>query len=141
MSDHPDIPPEEQPDELPTVAEYPETLNLNDTAQQRRQRKRVDTERDLDAKFWRDVFATTVGRRCMWSLLRAAQPDGDPFTPPFPCGPNGFPQPEATWLRAGQYALGQNYWQQWLSYSPDGALLMLQENSPVFARWRKKPRD
>lgn len=140
MSDHPDSSPEEHPEEMPGVAEIEQTHNLNDAGEVRRRRKRIDNEHEQAAKFWRDVFSTTVGRREMWGLLKATQPDGNPFDPSFPCGPNGFPQPEATWFRAGQYALGQAIWQSWLRLAPDAAVLMLQENDPRFIQPRKRPR-
>ena len=139
VSDDPNDPPVE--DDTPPGVETPATAhNLNDVGHERRRRKRIDNEYEQASKFWRDVFSTTVGRREMWGLLKATQPDGNPFDPSFPCGPNGFPQPEATWFRAGQYALGQTIWQSWLRLAPDAAVLMLQENDPRFIQPRKRPR-
>lgn len=131
----------EDPEEhLPEVEEQDDTLNLTDKIKLRSQRKRVDNEADQAAKFWREIFATTIGRRELWKLLQASQPDGDVFTPPFACGPNGFPQPEATWMRAGQYALGQHIWRYWLEHAPDGAVLMLEEHDRRIAAARKRSR-
>lgn len=135
MSDDP--PPEEDP---PKVAEQEETHNLLDPTRRRKQLKRIDIEAEEASMFWRDVFSTTVGRREMWGLLRDAQPDGNPFVPPFACGPNGFPQSEATWFRAGQYALGQHFYQRWIQLARDGALLMLDEHDPRFVHTAKARR-
>jgi hypothetical protein len=145
MSDTPDpddvLPEEEGQEYQPEVVEQANAHNLLDARSVRRQRKRVDNETEQASKFWRELFSTPVGRREMWGLLRAAQPDGNPFMPPFACGPNGFPQPEATWFRAGQYALGQSFYQQWIWHARDGVLLMLDEHDPRFAKSRKRPRQ
>lgn len=126
---------EELQEELSRVAEQEGSLNLTDPRAQRRQRKRVDNETELASKFWCDVFSHPVGRREMWRMLTTAQSDGNPFTPPFACGPNGFPQPDATWFRAGQYALGQHFYQTWMQQAGVEAVkLMLDEHDPRFAK-------
>jgi hypothetical protein len=143
MSDNPDDPAtdEENQEELLQVAELEGSINLSDPKSQRRQRKRVDNEAEQASKFWRDLFSTQVGRREMWKLLRMAQPDGTPFSPVFPCGPTGFPDPNAAWFRAGQYAIAQGYYQHWLQIDRDGTLLMLDEYDPRFAKPRKRSRQ
>ena len=143
MIDDPEDPTteDEADDELSTVAIEDGTRNLTDGRKIRRQRKRVDNDAEQASKFWRDVFSTQIGRREMWGLLRAAQSDGSPFTPPFVCGPNGFPQSEATWFRAGQYALGQSFYQHWMQNARDGVFLMLDEHDPRFATPRKRSRQ
>ena len=82
------------------------------------------------SKFWSQVFAHPVGRREMWGILQATHA----FEERFACGPNGFPQPEATWFHAGEQALGQRMFFSWQRLDPQGVLLMLQEYHPHFAK-------
>lgn len=80
-------------------------------------------------RFWRDVFATEVGRREMWALLR----DTGALTVEFSCGPNGFPQPEATWFKTGQREFGLRLYRSWLRLDRDGVFAMHEDNDPDFA--------
>jgi hypothetical protein len=137
MSDEPIDPTDDE--EIPPQVELQQpTRNLEDVASERKRRKQIDNDAAQASKFWRDTFSTTVGRREMWKLLTAAQPDGNPFVPPFACGPSGFPQPEATWFRAGQYALGQHFYQTWLQHAREGVLAMLDEHDPRFVQQAAK---
>jgi hypothetical protein len=52
--------------------------------------------------FWRGVLSTPEGRREIWGILESAST----FTERFACGPNGAPQPEATWFKAGEQSFG-----------------------------------
>jgi len=91
----------------------------------RGQRRRQAVEREEARRFWREVFASEIGRREMWGLLQAAHT----FSPVFACGPNGFPQAEATWYEAGQQGFGQRLWRTWLQFDPEGVVRMMQENA------------
>jgi hypothetical protein len=135
MSDDPT--PEDEEEIHHAVAKSAEARNLNDQASENKQRKRVDNEAELASRFWRGVFSTPVGRREMWGLLKACQPNGDPFDVPFACGPNGFPQDQATFVRLGQYQIGQMFFQSWLKLDLEGTILMLRENSDRFPKPRK----
>lgn len=123
MSDTLDDEPEEEP--------LPETTNLTDPKSQRRSRDRIKREAQEEESFWRAVFNDKTGRRTMWRLL---QDDCHGFTPPFACGPNGFPQPEATWFQAGQYTIGQRLAQRWQQMAAEGYALMMTENDPRYVK-------
>ena len=84
--------------------------------------------------WWHHAFSTEVGRRELYSLLR----DSHAFDERFACGPNGFPQPEATWFEAGKQAFGLALYHFWLSVDRDGVNAMLDENDPRFAVNKKR---
>lgn len=92
----------------------------------RRNRKRRARR---EAEFVRSMLADPAGREFFWGLLAV---DGGAFQAPFQCGPNGFPQPEATWFRAGQQAFSLGLYHRLLRIDPEGVLLMLRENDGQF---------
>jgi hypothetical protein len=96
------------------------------TAKRRRTRRRVN----LAVEFWRDVFASEVGRAEMWKLLQ----DTHAFEERFACGPNGFPQTEATWFHAGEMAFGLRLYHSWLALDHAGVALMHSENDSRFPK-------
>lgn len=81
-------------------------------------------------RFWDLVFSTRPGRREMWKLLR----DCAAFEDKFACGPNGFPQPDASWFHAGVASWGQRMSQTWLINHTAEFALMLKENDPRFQK-------
>lgn len=106
---------------------------------QKRTARRVREEGD---EFWRLVLSTPVGRREIWGLVKPA------FETKFACGPNGFPQPEATWFHAGEHAHAEQIKLSLQIIDPDGFLQMLREHEPRFAdrvdaprRRVRKPRE
>lgn len=95
----------------------------------RKCRRKGDAEREA-VTFWKSVFAQRVGRREMYALLA----DSGLFATPFAVGPNGFPQPEATWYKAGQHAFGQRLFFQWTKLDRAGVFAMLDECDPYFMK-------
>lgn len=95
----------------------------------RRQERKQDREHREAQEFWRGIFATPIGRREMWRLLDALHPFEDRFA----CGPNGFPQSEATWFHAGEQSTGLRMYHAWLLIARDGVLMMQDEHDPRFA--------
>lgn len=91
----------------------------------------IEVARLESEQFWQSVFNHPVGRREMWGILKAAHA----FETSFACGPNGFPQPEATWFHAGEQAIGMRLFLSWQVFNPEGVLAMLKEHDPRF----KKP--
>lgn len=81
-------------------------------------------------RFWNAVFASRVGRREIYGLLRSCSA----FDQRFACGPNGFPQPEATWFQAGESEWGRRMREQWCVERPAEFALMLRENDPRFQK-------
>lgn len=124
-------------DDEPEDAPPPETTNLTDPKSVRRARDRNRREAQEEESFWRAVFNDKIGRRTMWRLL---QDDCHGFSPPFACGPNGFPNEQATWFQAGQYALGQRLYQRWMRMAPEGYALMMTEHDPRFVQARPERR-
>lgn len=92
---------------------------------QRKKRKRKD---DRSKEFWRSILADEVGRAEVWELLRS----GGAFETPFAIGPNGFPQPEATWCRAGVRDFVLGLYQRLLAIDLEGTRLMLIEHDNQF---------
>lgn len=122
-----DEPDQDQPEPLET--EQP-TVDAGDP---RKVRKRKVTQQILEReeeRFWRGVFESEIGRRCMWKLVVA----GHPFEERFACGPNGFPQPEATWFHAGEQALALRMYQSWFAKFPAEVSKMLMEHDPRFTQ-------
>ena len=89
-------------------------------------------QRQIEAqKFWEWALGSDIGRRELWGILNEAHTFGEHFA----CGPNGFPQTEATWFHAGEQSLGMRLFLSWQVFSPEGVMLMLKEHDPRF----KKP--
>ena len=126
MSDDPEDPPEDEIEPL-------ELEQTEDVGSPRAVRKRKVTaavqQRDAD-RFWLGIFQSEIGRREMWKLLAAMHP----FETKFACGPNGFPQPEATWHALGEQALGLRIYQTWAAKFPLETMAMLTEHDPRFAK-------
>jgi hypothetical protein len=109
---------------------------LPNAADERAIKKRISKARrsQIEAeRFWKSVFADEIGRREMWGILQAAHA----FEERFACGPNGFPQPEATWFQAGIQSVGQRLFQSWMLLDREGVFLMLDEHDPRFTRKSK----
>jgi len=112
-----------------SISEQP-TVDAASRQSLRKRERRIDKERREREQFWRGIFSTEIGRREMYDLLRAA----GAFEEKFACGPNGFPQPEATWFHAGSHAFGQRLFNSWAILDRAGVFMMLDENDSRFAR-------
>ena len=129
-----------EPDELeegeeentPPPAEdaQPNAADPKAVREQRRRAKRAD---DKATDFWRRVFADPVGRREMWQLLDELHT----FETRFACGPNGFPQVEATWFHAGEQNFGLRLYHSWLRLDHEGVRLMHTEHDPRFQKSKR----
>lgn len=104
----------------------------DNAASPRRQRgKRMDAEirrREHDA-FWRGCLSTAIGRRAVFEYLASCRYKQNTFA----CGPNGFPQPEATWFQTGERAAAERLADSLMVIEPGSFHLMLAENDPRFA--------
>lgn len=101
--------------------------NAADPVAYKRQRQSQRRRRKEAVEFWGAVFANPVGRREMWAILEEAHA----FEERFACGPNGYPQPDATWLNAGEQRFGFRLFRSWLRVCPDGVMLMIREHDPL----------
>ena len=123
-----DLDTDDQQDELFPV-EQP-TVDASSPTRMRKQRTRSALEAKERADFWRGCLSTKVGRREMWRILESAHT----FETKFACGPNGFPQPEATWFAHGEQDHGPRIFFSWQRIDKDAVFLMLEENDPRFAK-------
>lgn len=94
-----------------------EALRVDHAELEQEKRNRESVE------FWHAVFATDTGRREMFAILGAL----NTFEQPFAVGPNGFPQPEASWARFGAQAAGLSLYHRWLRAHPEAVNLMYLE--------------
>ena len=93
-----------------------------------RKQAKADRDREEEDGFWRTSLASPIGRRALFKLM---QQEGL-FEQPFACGPNGFPQPEATWFKAGRQSVIRDLHSR-LQMLDHGAVYdMLCENHPAF---------
>ena len=99
-----------------------------------RKRRRIEQEKVEADKFWKEVFSTPAGRREMWAIMDACHT----FEERFACGPNGFPQPEATWFHAGEQAIGHRLYETWQIRDYDGVYAMRCENDTRFATAKRQ---
>jgi hypothetical protein len=95
---------------------------------------RIEREEREETEFWRGILADEVGRRVIWKYIAH---DLRAFGEPFAYGPNGFPQPEATWFEAGLREAGRRLYQRLGKYDRDNRNRMEDENDPYF----KKPKS
>lgn len=126
MSDDPETPEGEPSDEGEGATEM---VNAAEPRSLKRARTKAKLREEEAADFWRRALGSEVGRRELWGVLQSAHA----FEERFACGPNGFPQPEATWFEAGQQALGFRLYRSWMRLAPEGVTLMMTENDPALA--------
>lgn len=129
MSDDDDAPDDISDEELEKLTEF----DAGDPVAVKRQKRKADIQEREARRFWDYIFGLEVGRREMFKLLR----DCHAFEDRFACGPNGFPQPEATWFQAGESSWGRRLVQTWMANHTDAFAQMLRENDPRFQKDRK----
>ena len=125
-----------EPDDDEDAAEQPPEdaqPNAADPKALKEQHRKARRNKDQAKDFWRRVFGDEVGRREMWRLLQELHT----FEERFACGPNGFPQPEATWFHAGEQAFGMRLYQSWVLIDREAIFRMHDENDPRFAKPRR----
>jgi hypothetical protein len=128
--------PEEENDAPPG----PEPITYNDDAADEkkvaRRRQKLKSNEKEEAEFWRQAMNSEVGRRAIWKLLTEAHI----FEQRFACGPNGFPQTEATWFQAGVQDFGLRLYHMLGRNDRVLLLKMHDENDPYYSS-NKKPQD
>ena len=96
----------------------------------RKQRDTARLRKKQTDQFWIAALGDEIGRRAVWELFVSAHT----FEERFACGPNGFPQPEATWFQAGEQAFGLRLYQTLLVLDRVGVGIMHDEHDPRFKR-------
>lgn len=122
MSDEPEIVNEET-----LAATQPSSV---DTARNKRRETKAKRKEREDREFFWMVVKSETGRRFLHSILR----DAHAFEVRFGVGPNGFPQPEATWFNFGEQQFGQRLYQTWHLKAPNEIMQMLAENEPKYMK-------
>ena len=134
MTDEDDFDFDTDPAELPPAEQ--QTVSADDPDTERKRKTRIQREYDEAANFWKSVLGTEIGRRQVWQLLT----DSRAFEISFACGPNGFPQSEATWFKAGETSFGQRFWLTLQRFDVDAVLLMHRENDKRLGKPPNVPR-
>lgn len=124
MSDdeNPDEEQDDGADLLPTAMPTFDASDPNAIRRQRDEQIRLNNETGM---FWRKCLESTVGRRVLWEFIAI---DCRAFDVTFSCGPNGFPQTEATWFHYGQAALGMRLYRTLQRHDAANVLLMHREH-------------
>lgn len=128
MSDHDDHVPGDDADNA-AIDPVPSAVDEKQQALQRVERRSYLVKREA---FWKAVLADPVGRAELWAIIGV---EAHAFETKFACGPNGFPQSEATWAAHGEQQLGQRVFQTLQQIDFEGAWAMLCEHDGRF----KKP--
>jgi hypothetical protein len=111
-----------------------ETVNAADPASLRESRRTQRRAQEQGDEFWRKVMADEVGRREIWSFLQACHT----FEERFACGPNGFPQPEASHYQAGERDTGLRLYRSLMRIDHDKLHQMHVEHDAVFAKSKRR---
>ena len=87
--------------------------------------------------FWRSLLANPIGRKVLWDFLNN---QCHIFEDRFACGPNGFPDQQATWFHAGEKSVGMRLYRTLLRTDLDGVREMHREYDSAFADPKPIPR-
>jgi hypothetical protein len=118
-------------DESDAVDQAPSAADPELTAKQLVAKRSYGVKRET---FWKNVLADPVGRQELWAIIGV---EAHAFELKFGCGPNGSPQPEASWQSLGEQLLGQRVFQTLQQIDFEGCWLMLCEHDGRF----KKPAE
>ena len=86
--------------------------------------KRLKAEQKEAENFWKEVLGSEIGRREIWKIIL----ESHAFEERFACGPNGFPQTEATWFHAGEQAFGLRLYHSLMKIDAENIFKMHKEN-------------
>lgn len=84
--------------------------------------------------FWRGVLSDNVGRREVFKLLQ----NMDAFDVPFAASPIGFPDPNATFFKAGKISAGQIFYQM-LAITARDELFAMQDEFNIYGGLAVRP--
>jgi hypothetical protein len=126
-------------DDDPFSPDDPELERTVDAADNAVLAVRKDTQKRLLTEVqteYRRLLSTAIGRRLIWELLQTCHT----FEQRFANGPNGFPQPDATWFHAGEQSVGLRLYQSLMRIDRAAVFVMHDENDANFAEPVKAPR-
>lgn len=98
--------------------------NAADPKSIRKKKLRIKDRARRKQEWWRTQLQSEDGRRELWVLLVST----GCFDSPFMCGPNGFPQPDATMLALGAAKWGLTLYHALIRFDPASVVLMHAEN-------------
>lgn len=122
MSDEPEIVNEE-------AAAQTQPSAVDTVRNKRRESVKKRQERE-DREFFLMVANAEAGRRFLHSILAECHA----FEVRAGIGPNGFPQPEMTWMHFGEQQVGQRLYQTWHLKAPGQIMEMLRECEPKYQK-------
>lgn len=125
---------EDPPDEPSLPLDLP-TVDVATPKGVRRQISKAKQAQQETDEFWKAVLKDRIGRRTIWGLLQA----GHVFETKFACGPNGFPQSEATWYAKGEQDFALRLYHNLLRLDLTGVHLMHSEHDPRFVTPKLRP--
>jgi hypothetical protein len=134
-----DTPADEPEDDDAAPTEQP-TSDASKSTTAKKQRIKQLTEWEKARDFWSRSLRDDAGGEIIWSLLKDLHVFDDEM---FACGPNGFPQPEATWHARGQRDFGLRLYRTLVKFDRDAVFALHDRKDPLFTRpktARKSPR-
>lgn len=140
MSDVPHIHEEPDDDETPQGDLLASEQPTDDAASTQTLRSKREKQLRSNAEiimFWRSLLANAIGRKVLWDFLNN---QCHIFEDRFACGPNGFPDPQATWFHAGEKSVGMRLYRTLLRTDLDGVREMHREYDSAFADPKPIPR-
>jgi hypothetical protein len=135
MTDDPRDPPDDEEDGGDSPAEHP-TADATQSHSHRAQRIRQASAHEKVKAWWSAALRDPVGQQIIWQFLT----DLHTFEERFACGPNGFPQPEATWFQAGRQDVGLRLHRTLAKFDREALFAMHDAFDPEFAK-PKLPRS
>lgn len=99
------------------------------------QEDKIKIEAREASDFWRGVLSSEVGQREMYKVLHLL---GRAFDPPFAASPAGFPDPHATFYKAGQISVGQSIYQM-LAINARDELFKMQDKYNIYGALAVRP--
>jgi len=133
-------PSDDDPEDDGTAPTEQATTDASKSTTLRKQRIKALTEWEKAREFWSRSLRDPVGGQILFNLLRELHVFEDAQ---FGCGPNGFPQPEATWHAAGQRDFGLRLYRTLIKHDREAVFALHDRFDPLFARpktARKSPK-
>lgn len=99
------------------------------------QEDKIKIEAREASEFWRSVLSSEVGQREMFKVMHIL---GRAFDAPFAASPAGFPDPNATFYKAGQISVGQSIYQM-LAINARDELFKMQDRYNIYGALAVRP--
>lgn len=124
-------PQDDDPDDDGRAPTDQSTVDATRSTTARRQRVKQISEWEKAAEFWSRFLRDPAGGRILWNLLQSLHVFDDEQ---FACGPNGFPQPEATWHARGQRDFGLRLYRTLIKHDREAVFALHDQYDPLFTR-------